>query len=1039
MHEGNPVAGAGEQGGSQPRSLIVFCDLVGSTELSGRHEPERYALLVRRYLSEIHQAVEHFGGEVIGEEGDGVLALFGAPNARGDDAERAVRTGLRIVDQIGLLSAQTEQEIGERLAVRVAIHRGQIFRATDGAVYGLATNVAARLQTLAGPNEVVVSDEVQRLVGKLFETEAGEPQHVKGVTDPLRAHRVLRVLDPSEIAPKELRPLINRRREWGQLNAAWTTTRGGGTEQAKVVLLRGDPGVGKSYLASMIASVAGEEGAPVVELAGSAFFEEAGLYPVRRFMEKTSGYRRDTDGVDRLALLRTDLDRRGLSPDVFVPRLAPILGLEPETGYQPEELDARKLGEEIQEAAYTYVESCLGDDPSVVVAEDVQWFDDATHNLLSRLTSTRSDCAVIMTARPGYLPFNGVETIDLEPMSDRDCGALIDAICTEAPIDEEVRLDVIARSDGIPLYVEELVANVRQGATSVGESAAADRPSGTVPDLLYDLLAARLASPPEAIPVASASAVIGRDVDRWLLERVIDLPPSELEQALTVLCAQGVLELVNPTEGQYRFRHELLREVAYELQAPSQRRAVHGRAADALVSSAVRDGSLDWAPIAMHYEEAERALDAVDAYEKAAAGARMRGALTEARVHLGKAIELLLSRIGHDVERDTREVNLRLQRGYVASAQEGFTSTVAEEEYERCLELTAADPLSDPTFNTVVVLWSYHYLRGRLSKAREISEFTYRNLDKREWYRNFNIAAFGLIDCWEGDLSTARDRLEMFYANRNEEDEERFAAQWFYPIDPTSSIFSTLSVVRFLMGELAGATAIFEETMERTGTISFPQGPFTAVYALTIEAWLRMELLQFDTAEERLDQNSELMARHGLDDWGVVDAMQRSVLAGLRAMHSGAEGVGIARYAGEVTAMTEIWKQFDVKFFLPYYLMIAGVLHEAVGDAETAGTVLADSLSMAEETGMKCWKAETLRHLANLEPDVAKRRTGLRSALQQARVQHAYLFELRAALDIATVDGPGGRALLEAALENLGKEASYPEVDRALVLIEAQR
>ena len=784
----------------------------------------------------------------------------------------------------------------------------------------------------------------------------------------------------------------------------------------------------------MIASAAGRDGAPVVELVGSAFFEDAGLYPIRRLMEQASGFRRETDGADRLALLRTDLDRRGLPPDVLVPRLAPILGLGPEAGYQPEELDARRLGAEIQDAAYTYVESCLGDEPAVVVAEDVHWFDAATHELLSRLSSARGRCAVIMTARPGYLPFAGVETIDLEPMSERDCGALVDAICADLPIDEEIRRDVIERSDGIPLYVEELIANVRQGVSSLAGDTTV-RPAGIVPDLLYDLLAARLASPPEAIPVATASAVIGREVDSGLLQRVLDLPLPELERALTVLCVQGVLESLNSGDGQYRFRHELLREVAYELQPPSRRRSIHSRAGDALVSNVTRDRTPDWAAIALHYEQAERTLEATEAYEKAATGARMRGALGEARGLLTKAVELLLSRIDHDVDRDNREVNLRLERGYVASAQEGFTSTVGEEDYERCLELTESDPFSDARFNTVVVLWSYHYLRGRLSKAREISEFTYRSLERWEWYRNFNVAALGLLDCWEGQFSTARDRLETFYANRRPEDAERFAAQWFFPTDPTTAILSTLTVVRLVMGDADGADAAFAETMQRSGTVGFPQGPYSAIYSLTIEAWLRMELQQFDIAEERLNQSSELTTRHGLDDWSVVDAMQRSVLAGLRAMQRGADSRDLATHAAKVTEMTEAWKAFDVKFFLPYYLMIAGVLHGAAGDSDAARALLDDSLALAEETSMKCWQAETLRHLANLESDANERRSRLADALERARVQQAHLFELRAALDLFDVDAGLGRDQLEVALGRLGNDPAYPDVGRALARI----
>jgi tetratricopeptide (TPR) repeat protein len=670
----------------------------------------------------------------------------------------------------------------------------------------------------------------------------------------------------------------------------------------------------------------------------------------------------------------------------------------------------------------------------MVVAEDVHWFDAATQELLSRLTSTPGRCAVIMTARPGYLPFNGVETIDLEPMSEGDCGALVDAICADMPIDEEIRQDVIARSDGIPLYVEELIANVRQGLPSLEGNQIA-RPSGIVPDLLYDLLAARLASPPEAIPVATASAVIGRDVDRRLLQSVLDVPPPELEKALTVLCVQGVLEPLVTGDGVYRFRHELLREVAYELQPPSRRRLIHSRAADALVSNALREGAADWAAVAMHYQESERTLEAIDAYEKAATGARTRGGLAEARSHLTKAIELLLSRVDRDGDRDAREVSLRLQRGYVASTQEGFTSTVGEEDYERCLELTAADPLSDATFNTVVVLWSYHYMRGRFSKAREISEFTYRGLDRREWYRNFNIAALGLIDCWEGDFSTARDRLELFHANRRKEDEEAFAAQWFFPTDPTTAIFSTLSAVRFILGDADGSDRAFDETMERAGTVEFPQGPYSAIYALTIEAWLRMERLQFDVAEERLNRASELTTRHGMDDWSVVDTMQRSVLAGLRAMHSGADRQDLATHAAKVTEITEVWSAFDVRFFLPYYVMIAGVLHAAAGQADKAQTLFSESLTMAEETSMKCWESEAMRHLANLESEITQRRAKLGEAMEKARGQQAHLFELRAALDLFEVDGRRSKDAVEAALGRLGRESAYPEVDRARTLI----
>ena len=171
--------------------MVMFCDLVGSTELSGRHEPERYGLLIERYVSEVRATLEgRYGGQVVGVQGDGLLALFGAPDAHGDDAERAVRAALEVIDAVRALSADTQRDFGEKLAVRIAIHRGQIYRDLES-VYGLTTNVTARLQQLAPPDGIVISDDVQRMIGGVFETDSMGPHLVKGVDEPILAHQVV--------------------------------------------------------------------------------------------------------------------------------------------------------------------------------------------------------------------------------------------------------------------------------------------------------------------------------------------------------------------------------------------------------------------------------------------------------------------------------------------------------------------------------------------------------------------------------------------------------------------------------------------------------------------------------------------------------------------------------------------------------------------------------------------------------------------------------------------------------------------------------
>ena len=1022
------------EGGSwQPRAMVMFCDLVGSTELSGRHGPERYGLIVRRYLAEVQTTIEdRFGGHVVNVEGDGLLALFGAPRARGDDAERAIRAALGVVEQVRILSFTTQRDIGEALAVRVAVHRGQVYWAADDSVYGLAVNVAARLQTLAAAGDVVISDEVHRMVGHLFESEAGEPQLVKGVDQPIRAHRIAGVRADRPVRLRVPTPLIDRVVEWERLRTVWSGVRERETDAPVALLLRGEAGVGKSCLASRVARLAEDDGADVVELVGSAFFEDVGLYPVRRLLERAVGVERDTGGSERLQRLRRDLARRGLEADSLLPRLAPILGLEPAAGYVAEPMDARMLNEEILEAAYTYVGNCLGEAPSVLVVEDVHWLDSSTLDLVARLTKRREPCVVAMTARPDFVPFDGVEVIELATFSEQDSGRLVDALCADTRVSPAIRLDVVARSDGIPLYIEELVANARHGVLEPApaqQEGVGDRASGVVPDLLYDLLAARLNESTGIIPVATASAAIGRDVDRRLLQQVLDLPPSELDTALQTLCAQGVLES-RDGQGQYRFRHELLREVAYELQPPSRCRYVHSRLADALTSAAIGADVVDWGVVASHYERAGRDAEAPVARERAATAARMRGAFQEARGHLDRAIELLTSSVDHDLDRDVQEVRLRLQRGYLAVSEEGPVSPAGRADYERCLELTAADPFGDEMFNSVIVLWTYHLIRGELSRCREISDFTYRSIEKREWYLIFNIAAFGIIDCWGGDFRAARDLLETFDANRMQSDEDHFLAEWFNPNEPVTVILTCVGLVRFVMGDIAGADLAFVTALERAQTMNFPEGPYSAAYALSVEAWMRLEQEHFNEAEDRLARLADIAGQHGFEGWRLVAATQQTVLAGHRALRSGSDMQALAGHASTLSRMTDVWKRIDTRIFLPYYLMMAGVLHAGAGEVDTARSHLEESLGLAQETGLQFWRVEALRHLSHLELHPEGRQAKLREALQVARSQHAHLFELRTALDLADIDRSHNQDV-EAALGRLGRGALYPEVAKA--------
>jgi class 3 adenylate cyclase len=1012
--------------------MIVFCDLVGSTELSSRLDPERFGQVIRRYTAAVRRTIEgDYDGRVIGQEGDGILAVFGAPRAHGDDAERSIRAALSVVEAVRRVSVETAQEIGEALAVRIGVHRGQIYREGEaGAVYGLAVNTAARLQNLAATNEVVISDDVHRLVGDRFDVDARDPAVVKGIDEPLRFCRVVGERAPAPDASTTDRPLVNRADEVERLRDCWRAARDG-TGGTAAVTVRGEAGIGKSRLVSTLAAEVRAEGARVVELAGSAFFADVELYPVRRLIEREAGIQGDLERSARLVRLRDELRAKGLEPEEsLIPLLAPFIGIEPDAGYVAVEAEARRLAEQIGEAALRYVSACLGEEPSVLLVEDLQWFDAATRRLLEQLPTVLPRCALFMTARPGSEVAASSSVLDLAPLSPSETGQLVDALSATLLLRPEARDSLIARSDGIPLYVEELVVGARVGAGHRRDAEAAT-PTEAVPDLLYDLLVARLDPAANLLSVASAAAAIGREVDLDLLGAAVELTEEELRAALETLIAQEVLQW-NPDEpDQCQFRHELLREVAYELNPPSQRRSVHGRVADRLVRSFAEGAVVDWSVIASHLELAGRPVEAVDAYERASDGARMRGAFSEARRHLGKAIDLAATAMSHDAARDRLEVRLRLQRGYITVSQEGNASTSAVLDYERCMELAASDPAGDEMFKAVIVLWAYHAIRGDLVQARRISEFTLRNIEKREWYRTFNLPAFGMLDAWGGDLRSAGVALEAFDRARIPAYEARFQTEWFSPSEPVHGILVCAAMVAFLTGDRAGADRQFRMARRHAEGFGFPQGPFSAGFALSFEAWTQIESDELDRAEESIARFTELSAEHGFDGWTMVAVTQHTVVAALRAIKNQAEPDELRAHAEALRGMVELWKGLDTRFFLTYYQTVTGVVFAAAGDRAAAHTAFTASLAMGSETGMRFYDAETIRHSAHLELNPAGRVERLREALDLARRQGAALFELRAAADLCEVEGPGSAADLRSSLERFPPGADYPEVSAA--------
>ncbi len=328
----------------------------------------------------------------------------------------------------------------------------------------------------------------------------------------------------------------------------------------------------------------------------------------------------------------------------------------------PAASDARKLSEEVSRAAEEYLTACISPGPAVLIVDDVQWFDDSTRELVRRLTASASTpLLVVMTGRPEASAPTAAEVIEVGPLSASDSDALLEELGTRV-LDDDARAALLARGDGVPLYLEELARAATEAPDAEpwpgdepgrAPPSLPGHPESTVPNVLYELLVALLYATPGIAPVAAAAATIGRDVDHALLAEVMDVSETDLAPAIETLLEERVLEQDTATRS--RFRHELLRDVAYELQPPSQRRRLHARVGNALVRKHLGNDVVDWALVANHFERAGKRAAAADAFEHSADEARRRGALDEARSHLAKAIESIEG-LPSGAARDRREV-----------------------------------------------------------------------------------------------------------------------------------------------------------------------------------------------------------------------------------------------------------------------------------------------------------------------------------------------------------------------------------------------
>jgi class 3 adenylate cyclase/tetratricopeptide (TPR) repeat protein len=1015
---------AAAEAGEWRQLTVMFCDVVGSTPLADAHDPEVLRDVLRSYQTTTNATVRRYDGHVANYIGDGVLVYFGYPTPHEDDARRAVKAGLDLLVAVRDIADEAKRRHGFELAVRVAIHTGMVVRADMGppaspdpdAIVGETPNIAARLQDRASAGSLVISGDTHRLVRGYFVFEPLGSLELRGVSRAIDAYEVageVPAVGRLEVE-HELSPFVNRDAERERLSMLWRHAAQG---DSSIAAIQGEAGIGKSRLMDATrAQVIAEEGS-VLPCRCSTFQVTNHLYPVRRLVANTCGLDLGADLVEAVPRLRLALARAGV--EHHLPLFGALLGVPPLPECPAPELDGSMLREATLTALVEWVEGEAARSPQLLMVDDLQWADPSTLELLDRLISRRVPrLLVLLASRSGFeLPWASIEQLELAPLGSADLDRIAAASSAAQGLAAGQVDELVRRSDGVPLFLEEMLRV--KGQPSGMPAPRLARRQTAIPPALLDPLLARLAAPGVDLGLVQTVACIGQEVRYDLIAAAVDLPDGELRAGLDGLVTAGLLDLEEGDEGIYRFRHQLLRELAYDTQLTPARRQRHARIADALRQQLGMDRSADAGQLAQHLEHAGRAAEAITAYVEAAQAAQSQGAFAEATEILDHALELV-ARIDEDQVRLTLELTVRRALGFSMVATQGYTAPQAVREHERCFELHRMLEPGPEHMPDLIPVWSYYLLKGDLDRAEEVILIERRQIGggpdepPSELFTGFNRY-------FRGDIVGAATDLKSYLASGYAR-QSGVPARWPLPNDPTVAAWTLLALATHFSGDPAASREAIASAEARAATLPFPWGPFSTAFAKAYSYLIRVQAGDYEAADAEIAELLELAGRHGFMFFTLYGQLQ-DTLATLRP--------GETADPDAVTQALALWRIAGGELWVPAFLTRVATHQLERGDVDEARASLREAEAISGRSGARFWAAETARVLGEfrLAAGDAAGVENLREAVELAVRQGARVFELRARTALSrAVQGRGELDELAGLVDTFGNRPGPPEL-----------